>query len=42
MFALFCAALLAGCGQKGPLEMPEPAEQTQPSESTQVLRLLVG
>ncbi|WP_417686624.1 LPS translocon maturation chaperone LptM [Pseudidiomarina gelatinasegens] len=24
---------IAACGQKGPLEMPPPAEQNQPSES---------
>ncbi|WP_083824823.1 LPS translocon maturation chaperone LptM [Idiomarina sp. A28L] len=26
--------LLAGCGQKGPLFIPEPEQQTQPEEAS--------
>ncbi len=29
--ALLAAVCLTGCGKKGPLYLPEPAKETQPS-----------
>ncbi|RUO18764.1 hypothetical protein CWE08_11075 [Aliidiomarina iranensis] len=36
LVSLICSLiLLAGCGQKGPLFIPEPEQQTEPSETQQ-------
>ncbi|WP_194757437.1 LPS translocon maturation chaperone LptM [Aliidiomarina indica] len=39
MLALTTLLVLAGCGQKGPLYLPEEPEQTEPEAQAQVERL---
>jgi len=39
LLLLICVMILAGCGQKGPLHMPEEREQTQvPAEASELSR----
>jgi predicted small lipoprotein YifL len=38
MLALYVLAALAGCGQKGPLYLPEPAPEVEPAEQAPAAR----